>query len=328
MKGLSIGLATAFVVVSLVPQTLGAQASGDSGWGSIAGFEYVVEATSGAEATGLAIFPAVFSEGRPVEILNPSGVALHLTDAETPGEELVKPAGRLFAPPPGRYRFWLQGDWTMSPYSQLASFGSKPLPGTKVSSMPLVAAGRVTVSSQDAAQASDAQLRLLYAGSDEDHGLHHELSRRRRVSELGDGMLMPEGRVLAALWDPTLMRYVALSRPFEVPGGRIVAAPLRRPGSTEAQLVAYVDRAGGTVPSDLHELVLWVNQDGAEHRADLQILTPWGAYGVWFDLKPGQAVLGGGSDRLYLERVDVDLVGGRIERRQSKLTKRPFPDEQ
>jgi hypothetical protein len=217
----------------------------------------------------------------------------------------------------------------MSPFSQLVSFGTKRPPGVKsLHAMSVVAAGRVTVSSQDSTQAPGVQLRLLYAGAKEDHGLRHELSRRRVVSELEEGLLMPEGKVLAALWDPSLERYTALSRPFEVARGRTVAAPLQRPGASESHLVVYVDRAEGTVATDVQGLALWVSQGGTERRADLQIVTPWGAYGAWYGLPPGRARLGGGSDRLYLEGETLELAGGRIERFQGKLTRRPFLNDE
>lgn len=273
---------------------------------------------------GFAVFPAEFSGTRPTRIINPSGFHAHFTDADNPGKELIFPAGELFDPPTGRFRYWLQDDWSMTPFTELASFRpNRPAGAKSIRVLPVVPAGRVIAAAEPAPD-PDHQLRLLYAGVDPMGGVRHELSRRRVVSELGDGILMPAGRVLGALWDRREERYVAISRPFMVYAGKQVSAPLQRPRPDVADLLVYVDRPEGTPGSAVPGLVLTATRGGDRRTADLTVTTPWGVYGVWYSLKPAPVVLGGANERLYLAPVTVPLSGGRITRYLGTLSRQLF----
>lgn len=212
----------------------------------------------------------------------------------------------------------------MSPFSSLMAFrpDAKQSGEKAVKPMPVVPAGRATVRSTPWVN-PNLELRLLYAGRDPAGGLRYELSRRKLVGDLGDGLLMPVGNVLAGLWDRRNERYVALSRPFQIAPRTTVVAPLERPHSKVAHLVVYVDRPGGTVASDGKDLALTLTVDGRTRPPELAIATSWGLYSVWYELQPGVGVLEGGNERLALSPVTVKLPPGQIARFQSKLSKRP-----
>lgn len=275
--------------------------------------------------SGVAVFPARFSSGQPVEILDPVGFQLLATPAEIPGEELTFASGKLFSPPIGRFRIWLQGEWSVSPYTRLVSFGTKRSPGMKsLQLMPVVPAGRVTVDPQDFA--GDAQLRVLHADTNSSAGAaKHELSRRRTLDELAEGLLMPEGLTVASIWDPREQRYLALSRPFEVQAERTTRAPVERPDAARAFLVVYVDRPPEASARSLRDLHLTVTQRGEALQPDCQVLTPWGVYNMWYDLRPGKAVLTGGNRQLVLAETTLELTGERIARYQDRLSAVLFP---
>lgn len=274
---------------------------------------YVVPVLEGG-GSGKAYFPTT---GGAEGVLDPRGFEVHLTDPDDPGEELVHPAGAPFWPPAGRWRYWLQGEWSMTPSSRLFSVPPPRGEGVSPSLVEVAPAGRVTV---DDVFASDLELRLLAAGNDP---RTFEMSRRRLFGEVGDGVLMPQGPVLAAAWDRREERYVALGR-ADVLAERTVATPLAAPRADRAALVVYVMHPP-VAPWDEHVGVeLTVSRDGEVRRADASVTTHWGVHAVWYDLPPGPAVLAGGNARQYLEPRPLELVAGEIDDFEGVLSRRPL----
>lgn len=289
------------------------------------GFEHAAHLDVKDRRTGLAVFPARYLELRPVEILDPSGIRLLLTSADSPGDELAFPAGELFDPPIGRFRIWLEGEWEMTPYTQVISVGRSRPPGVKsLHTLPMVPAGRIRVDKAQAT-ASNQQLRLLYAGGDPIAGrLRAELTRRARLEQVGRGILMPEGPVIAAVWDPDLKRYVRLSRPFDVTAQRTVKVPLEPPASEQAHLVVYVGRPDDVSASWLQDIELTVKTETSEKAPDATIRTVWGVYGFWYALTPGPVSLAGGGEKLLFANRTVTLTAAQIGRVQGQFEKRMF----
>jgi hypothetical protein len=306
-------IATALGFAVLLPLVLSAQGrrseSTREGWE-----RYVVPVVEGGGA-GIAYFP-VGGEG---EVLDPRGFHVHLTNPDDPGEELVHPAGEPFVPPGGRWRYWLQGDWSMTPYSHLAGHPSpRGWVGVRPALIGLAPAGRVTV--LDDSFPSGLELRLLAAGNDP---RAFEMSRRRLLGEVGEGVLMPAGPVLAAAWDRREERYVALGR-VDVLAERIVAAPLSTPRADRAALVVYVMHPPQAPWGEHVGVELTVSRDGEERRPDASVTTAWGVHAVWDDLPPGPALLAGGNTRQYLEPRPLELVGGEIDDFDGVLSRRPL----
>lgn len=308
---------------ALVPGALLGQ---DESSDSPAGWERFVEPVLENADPGVVYFPAAYSGGAPTEVLDPRGFDVHMTNADRPGEELVVPAGQTFIPPGGRWRIWLQGEWTMSPSSSLVIH---PPPaaweGIEGGVLPNIRrigpAGRVTVRAEQVEPASE--VRFLAAGADPSD---HELSRRRPLGEALDGVLMPAGPVLAAAWEPQGKRYLALSRPFTVPAGETVSAPLDRPAPERAHFVAYVEHPRGAGTDSHADLALTISGGGERLPPEVTVFTAWGVHAFWYDLPPGTAVLGGGNAQLYLEPQTLEMAGGEIGNFEGILTKRPLLD--
>jgi hypothetical protein len=280
---------------------------------------YVVPVLEGG-GTGMAYFPTTPGRG---EYLDPAGFHVHMTPAHDPGEERVFVAGEPFVPPPGIWRVWLQGDGAITPYSHLISFGSQNRARRVGPSSAEVGPGGWVGLPPGVETPGDTELWILRAADDP---LLYEMSRRRPAAEAADGVLMPAGPALAALVDRGSGRWVALSPLFDVPAGRAVEAPLRRPAADAADLVVFaVDR-----PEDdrlaLPAVEPTVAQEGRERRADLTLANAWGVWAVWYGLAPGPATLGGGSDRLYVEPQAVELAGGGVGRFEAALLRRPLLD--
>lgn len=315
LRGVSF---VAFLLALCSPQAEG------QGSPFVAGNEYIEKLQSDNTKRGVAAFPAEFQGGRLIGILDPQGFHLHLTDANTPGEELVFSAGEVFVPPPGRFRIWIEAEGRMTPFTQLVGFGPRP-DRLRTLPLPAVPAGRVSVDA-DVHRSPDLELRLLYMGTDSrpPWPLRHELTRRRSLSKLGTGLQMPEGLVLAALWDHRSERYIALSRPFTVQPGREVSAPLPGPDPGKADVLVYVDRPEGTRSAALPGFELTVSRHGEERQADVTVTTAWGVYGIWYGLEPGPVTLGGANDHLYLEGTLLKLQDGLVTRFDGTLSKLLF----
>ncbi len=293
----------------------------------VAGYEPAKHLPKGSGVIGgrasVAIFP-VKKDGPSgeSEFLEPAGLEVHLTPGDESEVELVYPAASWFQPPPGQYRMWLQGDWRMTPFSLLMSYSSRATTGEMRVTMPLGEAGRVKLPA-GADTAQDLALHLLHGGPYLEAGFPRwEISPQRAAAEVGEGVLMPVGRTIGAVWDRKARKYVALSRPFEVRARHTVEVPLDRPGSG-AHLVAKLERPSVADSAAELEVELAVSQPDGERPPDVTVLTTDRVYAFWYDLAAGPAELGGGSKETYLERRQLDLRSGTIEHVTAEF--RPLP---
>src|SRR5262245_54059691 len=194
----------------LVALSIGASAGAQSGPPKPAGDPRDPGVVTRHAEPGVRAMPWSFATG---DFEDPAGLEVHLSPTDDPDTELVYPCGSWFQPPPGSYLFWIEGPWRMSAYSGLFGAGD----GQTIS-LSVGDAGRVVLPAREVETASgDLVLELLQAATPHlGKFVQREIVRRRPVRELGEGLLMPEGKAVAALWDRKKRRFVALSRPFEV----------------------------------------------------------------------------------------------------------------
>jgi hypothetical protein len=301
------------LVLGLSLDPLAAGEPPDPAIGSIK--KYLPEARENA----LILVPGRFAGGRLAEVLNPAGLEAHFALRDDPDVELVYPAGSWVEPPSGQYRYWLQGDWVMTPYAGLLSFSGQ---GSMQAVLMLGEAGRVTLREED--MSPGLELRLLHAGSYlEGPFLRWEISPRRAADEIGDGVLLPVGKAIGALWDPGEKKYVALSRPFEVRSRRTVKVPLHRPAGG-IHLMAEMRRRSTPSSEEDPEVAVALRRDGGDLPPDLKVLTADKIYAAWYGLAPGQAELRVKSGQTFFHQ-KMDLVPG-IEWVEGRLEPRPALD--
>lgn len=287
---------------------------------AVAGAASAVGSTSDEAGRGIIFVPTPYPGDRPVELLDPEGVAVHMTKADDPGRELSFPAGWPFLPPPGPWRVWLQSDWSITPYNNVIFF-PRIWPDTGITShqLPIAPGGKVEWAE---GAMPDGELWLLHVG-EHPWGIGYEFSRRIPLIDLADGILMPPGPVVAGLWNSSMKRLLALSRPFLVRVGRSVAVPVRAARATDADLIVFARRPMHVDNRDMEGHVLVVRQRGEEYRPDLTLPTLGGVYAIWYDLPQGSSMIEGSNDSLYLERHVLDLRGGSVERLDAELLRRP-----
>lgn len=287
-----------------------------SAWGGVpAPSEVLDPATGGINGkVAISVLPAKY-EGDRLESIYPWGFEAHLTRDDDPNLELVYPCGEWFQPPPGRYRVRIEGEWHASPYSLMLGYSGRPFRGHGLAAtIPVVDAGRVVLPRGVEAH-RHLVLRLLHAGKYlEGKFPRWEVSRRQATPNVGDGLAMPAGPTIGALWDDRGQRYVAISRPFEVEARKTVEVPLERPVR-----VAHV-----VVQAQRHALASAATDEAAALRLrgsapNLTVSTADRIYAIWYGVAPGAAELQGGSKQTFLEPRRLDLVPGRIERVVTRL---------
>lgn len=259
---------------------------------------------------GLRVFP-LGSGGDPYD--DPAGLEAHLTPPDDPDVELVYPCGVWSEVPSGKYLFWIEGGWRMSPHAGFFGHdGQSQTIGDR-----LGPAGRVALPPREVEQASgDLVLELLQADTPrEGKSLWWEIVRRKPVREVGEGLLMPAGRVVGALLDRKKRRFVALSRPFEVASGRTVEVPLQRPAG-RAYLMVRLQRDRYVRAKTIADLgaALALQQGDGERPPDVTIETSEHVHGIWYDLSPGRGELRAEANGTFLVPRQLDLAPGRIER--------------
>lgn len=277
----------------------------------------------GQPEPGIKFHPVEWTDSRPSEFPDFAGLEAHLTPPGDPDVELVYPCGAWVDPPASWYHYWLEGGWRMSPYAGLMSYGGGH---GQTGFAPLAAAGRAVLSPQVLEAASgDLVLELLQADvPHEGNYVRWEIRRRKPAHEVGEGLLMPEGKVIAGLWDRKKRRFVALSRPFEVRGGRTVEAPLRRPAG-RADLMVRLARDRDDAASHTADLraELALEQTGGERPPDVKIEAARNIYAIWYSLPPGPAELRAESKGTYLPPRQLELAPGKIELLEAELKPGP-----
>ncbi len=238
----------------------------------------------------MVVYPYQLIDGHRT-LIDPSGFETVLIPHDPAGQYSV-PAGQWSSPEPGWYRFWVEG--IDSSGTMLMSQGpafmhwtktQKPGPGSS-KLLRVGPAGRVRL--PDGLQLSAShELRLLRAekhiadSAAGEERLLRPLSRRSRIAEIGDGIFMPVGRVVALVWSGD--RYIMISRPFQVDPDKTVEAPVSpQPTDTSALIIQGQRLDGVSTPG-----VGVADETGFSHQADLVTETASYVYYFWWSLPRG-----------------------------------------
>jgi hypothetical protein len=258
--------------------------------------------------------------------LPPDGLVAKLVRDGGSGEELTFPVGVYFRPPPGRYRFWIEGDGLMTPFAaRLPRVGELPSDMALVGVAPTASAGTVTVSGFEVASApgSERRVALLKLGRYGEAGAtRHELLRWIGLDRAAKGTSMPAGDIVAALWDSRRGELQAHSRARSLHGGTTAELELERP-AIGAHLVLRAERSeGGADAVDEYDerIAVWQGEeaiapDATAHAAD-------SFYAFWYDLAPGPTEIEATWHGRYLDRT-LDLASGQVATADGKLGERP-----
>lgn len=247
------------------------------------------------------------------QALQPAEVTVKLSPMGEAGLELSYSAGSWFVPPPGRkYRVWLETDAAISPFAALIAWNGGPFRSRGAFlQLPLAPAGYVVVPPELDVGANQS-LRLLYLGDYLDAGyLRWEITRQVPVFKGGQGVMMPAGPTVAAIWDSIAGQYTSISRPFRVKPKEKVEAPLEILPADRSSLVLLLENHRLSRAEDPLKIVL---SGSTESTPDLTVRTAQTIYAFWYDLKPGIARLDVSAGARTLDPVTIQLHPGRIGR--------------
>ena len=288
------------------------------------GEEYLLDPAKG-EIDGqlaTAVYPAKYQDSDFESVLPPGGYNVHLSpNGET--TELIFPTATWFNPPPNRYRIWVESEWEMTPYSVIFGWVGGDFKGrAPTAALPVAPAGRVIVPGELVTDDTKGfGVRFLRAENHVEGDLARwELSRYRDLRQIGDGVLMPEGKAIAGLWDGR--RYLALSRPFDVESGEAVVAPLEVPDG-DVFLVVSLDRETVAWKVAAFGASVVLGRGTQEQAPDLVVETAARVYALWYDIKPGTVELRAETGRETLPPQTLELEAGEIERFGGRLVPRP-----
>ncbi|MCP4545593.1 MAG: hypothetical protein GY835_03875 [bacterium] len=137
-------------------------------------------------------------------------------------------------------------------------------------------------------------------------------------------MLMPEGRVIAVLFDNILQEYVAISRPVEISSGATTYVWPKPPREGSDLLVALTRPSGISRKSD-HDVGLLIRGiEGGPRGPEIVVSTRDRIYGFWYGLHGGAyATLEVKSETVFLSPQDVVLRKRKVESYSGVL--RPLP---
>ena len=189
------------------------------------GWKEFVEPVMSTDGVGTIFFPGRVGGGGTVEVFDPAGVRLRLTNPRDPIEERVLPSGRYVIPPSGRWRVWVEDGDRISSFARLVTF-PRHYPGKSPPNvLPLDPGGRVML--PDGVETpSNSKLSVLVA---EPHPLFgpHEFLRIKSVEDVESGILMPARSVVASLWSLRGLS-VELTDSPHVPWVDVFMPPIRR----------------------------------------------------------------------------------------------------
>ena len=261
-------------------------------------------------------------EGPPKQLLSPDGCEARLVAEEDRGRELVFPCGRWVQPSQGTYRVWLeQGNTISITQTVLRYFGTSEVGLRSV--YPMVPAGRIAVENS---VGKGRSLRFLQAAP-----LGRSFERRASGPNAGQPVLMPEGVVLAGLFDDSSNDALALSRPLTIRGGQTSTVTLQQPRTGSDVLVILERPRHAAGNRDVVRVSLQAN--GAR-SPDLFINAADRVVAVWYGLVERSARLVIDSESLELAPEDIVLSHSRVTTVRRRLRVKPaidaavrFPDD-
>lgn len=270
---------------------------------------------SGGNVNGIAGLGMIV-EREGVGALAPWGGRCHLTLHSRPDVDYIYPCGEWVAPPRGVYRFWAEFPETheVSPGSALLLYNRAPFVDRGiVIAIPVVPGGLVALPPTGGVS-PEAELRLLAVSQAKPHRfLQYEMTRRVPIREAQNGILMPEGRAVAAIWDSRSRSYLALSRPFNVLAQAMVSPTLRRP-TTRSDVVVQIQLARPQREIETSPVPLALYHGGRSLPPDVVAPATDRLYAIWYDVEPGRATLSYSIPELTPARETLELAAGEIAR--------------
>ncbi len=271
---------------------------------------------NGRDAT--AVWPARYEGGKVQVLLPADGCRAHFVARDDPDNDRVYPCGQWLLPSIGKYRVWLEGKDFISPFPLAFTYIRDAFDGRGRSMLaPVVPAGFVTLS-DDAHATTEQGLRLLSLNPSSDVDKWPCVFERRVAKPTGPA-IMPEGVVLAGLFDRSTNDAIALSRPVAVRAGQtVVVRPT--PPQDQSDVLVVLDRPRAP---ERDELRLSLKSDEKTRQPDVLLHAADAVFGVWYGVPGRDASLVVESKTLTLGPVTLSLRPNHVTTFRGSLRKKP-----
>jgi hypothetical protein len=235
--------------------------------------------------TALLMWPAS-ADGEPIE---PSNCKAHLVPYSDQDQELLFPCGEWFQPPVGKYRYWLEKDDAfMSPSPTIVVYAGPKFTGAGLRGvLPVLPAGKVALRAPFPAEQS---LRLLHIPSGSSKPAQHRSMDRRARADSVVPLLMPEGEVIAGVFDRKSGDAVALTRPVRVQRDK-VAYVNPQPPKEGCDVLAVFDRPGIRPRSQTDDAAPVLRTPQGDRPPDVLSDTANRVIAVWYGISARSAEL-------------------------------------
>jgi hypothetical protein len=260
------------------------------------------------------------------ELLDLSEYEVRLVPAADLDTVLTRPAGEWFTLPDGKYKFWLEGPGWITPYSSVLDYKKEPFRGKGIAGVvPVVPAGIAALDAEITPPHS-AILRLLHLDSHRRTSTpQRELSRSVPEADMREGVLMPEGEVVAALVDYRTKDYLALSRPVRIERESRVGVYPSKPQGPDTDLLVRLERPVPLADYEHDDLKLSArSSSGGLAEPEVYVSTVDRVYAIWYGLREKQVTLEASSATVFLSPEQIVLRPGKVESYRGFL--RSLPD--
>lgn len=259
------------------------------------------------------------------DVLPPEGLEARLVREGSDGSELAAPVGVFFRPPPGQYRFWIEGPEVISPFaSRLPRVQALPAGVALVGTAPTTRAVEVRVRASTGPASRTQFVSVLALGkSVEGSSTRFTLLRTLRLEHGFRTIQMPTGKTVAVLWQQGEQGVLGVSRPLTLAPGAPSALEVEPPAQDRSFLVLRARRGEEIARSveELDERITLYRDDEALVPAEVASDADT-VFAFWYDLKPGNADLEIEWRGRYLDRA-VELRAGDTAAVDARLGPRP-----
>lgn len=266
--------------------------------------------------TAILVWPAD-SSNHPIEA---TGCDVHLVPYVDQNIEQVYPCGEWFQPDVGKYRYWLEKDGSsITPYPSILTYVGRKFEGNSLQVLlPVVPAAQVGLRRP---QSHDVWLRILHLPAPSDHPATHRSFDRRARGDRIEPLLVPEGSLIAGLFDRE-GNAIALTHPVHAARGQLIRV-LPAPPSKGTDVLAVLERDALRENKPEYDARVVLRLNGEARAPDVVSDTASRVVCIWYGVSARQAEFVFGSNREFIATEPVRLRSGTVVTLRRRVARLP-----
>jgi hypothetical protein len=270
--------------------------------------------------TALLVWPAS-ADG---ELIEASHCNAHLVPYADQEQELLFPCGEWFQPAVGKYRYWLEKDGALiSRYPTVFIYNGPKFTGSAIRVvLPVTPAGEIALREPSS---GDRSFRVLSIPAASDRPAQHRSMDRRTRADAVIPLLMPEGDVVAGLFDRKTGDAVALTRRVRVQRDKLAYVTPKAP-KDGSDILAVLDRPGIRPRSQTEDAALMLRTPNGDRAPDILSDTSNRVIAIWYGVSARSADLVFQSSAERVPTETLRLVPGHVVTIRRPIASLPAAD--